>query len=337
MDAITARLRRDHPDFYPPNGGLTFGIVPLHEQVVGDVRRSLLVLVAAGRLRAADRVRQRRQPAAVARARAPARDRGPGGARRQPRAHRPPAADRERAAGARRRRAGPAARVRWSLEVDSCPRRRERAAAADIAIDGGVLLFTLAVSLLSGVLFGLAPALRLCRLDLHEQPEGREPRIRRHGALWGRGRTCAGCSSCRELALSVMLLIGAGLLVRSFVAPSADAARLQRADVLTLELTMSGRRYTEPPAVLETYRQLWERLDRLPGVTAAGGVSALPLSQMFSWGPITVEGRTPPAWRSLHQRRPAHRRRQLLPGDGDPAAARALLQRARHAGQRRAS
>src|SRR6185436_1206646 len=47
MDAITARLRREHPDFYPPNGGLTFDIVPLQEQVVGDVRRSLLLLVAA--------------------------------------------------------------------------------------------------------------------------------------------------------------------------------------------------------------------------------------------------------------------------------------------------
>ncbi len=47
MDAITARLRRDHPEFYPPNGGLTFSIVPLHEQVVGDVRTALLILGAA--------------------------------------------------------------------------------------------------------------------------------------------------------------------------------------------------------------------------------------------------------------------------------------------------
>ena len=45
--------------------------------------------------------------------------------------------------------------------------------------------------------------------------------------------------------------------------------------------------------MLETYRQLWQRLSSLPGVTAAGGVSALPLSQMMAWGPITVEGRTP--------------------------------------------
>src|SRR5690606_32443240 len=47
MDAITARLRRDHPDFYPPNGGLTFSIVPLQDYVVGGVRPALLVLIGA--------------------------------------------------------------------------------------------------------------------------------------------------------------------------------------------------------------------------------------------------------------------------------------------------
>ena len=47
MDTITARLRQDHPEVYPPNGGLTFGIVPLMEQVVGDVRRTLYLLLGA--------------------------------------------------------------------------------------------------------------------------------------------------------------------------------------------------------------------------------------------------------------------------------------------------
>ena len=70
MDALTARLRQEHPDFYPPNGGLTFSV----RAAAGAGRRrraavALVVLVGGGRLRAADRVRQRRQPAAVARAR----------------------------------------------------------------------------------------------------------------------------------------------------------------------------------------------------------------------------------------------------------------------------
>jgi hypothetical protein len=65
-------------------------------------------------------------------------------------------------------------------------------------------------------------------------------------------------------------------------------------NVLTLELTMSGDKYKDPQLVRATYRQLWERLERLPGVASAGGVSSLPLSQMFAWGPITVEGRVPP-------------------------------------------
>jgi predicted permease len=97
-----------------------------------------------------------------------------------------------------------------------------------------------------------------------------------------------------ELALAVMVLVGAGLLVRSF-------ARLQKVPtgftpdgVLTMELTLTGPRHADATAVLESYRQLWPRLAALPGVTAAGGISALPLNGMMSWGPITVEGRVPP-------------------------------------------
>ena len=96
-----------------------------------------------------------------------------------------------------------------------------------------------------------------------------------------------------EIALSVVLLVAAGLLVRSFARVQQVPPGFNPRDVLTFELTMTGPRYKEPPVVLETYRQLWQRLARLPGVTAAGGVSALPLSQMMAWGPITVEGRTP--------------------------------------------
>jgi predicted permease len=96
-----------------------------------------------------------------------------------------------------------------------------------------------------------------------------------------------------ELALSVVLLIGAGLLIRSF-------ARLQNVSpgfiphgVLTFDLTMAGRKYNDKQTVLNTYHQLWERLEHSPGGIAAGGVTSLPLSEAFAWTPITVEGRVP--------------------------------------------
>jgi predicted permease len=161
----------------------------------------------------------------------------------------------------------------------------------EIAIDGPVLRFTLVLSIVSAIVFGLVPAMRAADFDLNEDlKEGV-----RGGTSGARSTKTRRMLVVAELALSVMLLIGAGLLVRSFVRLQQVSPGFNARQVLTLELTMTGRKYGDVPAVLETYRQLWERLARLPGVTASGGVSALPLSQMMAWGPITVEGRTPPA------------------------------------------
>jgi len=113
--------------------------------------------------------------------------------------------------------------------------------------------------------------------------------------MWGRGNNLRRLLVVSELAISVVLLIGAGLLLRSFVRVQSVPPGFNPRNVLTLELTMSGDKYKDPQLVRATYRQLWERLERLPGVTAAGGVSSLPLSDMFAWGPITVEGRVLPA------------------------------------------
>jgi len=112
--------------------------------------------------------------------------------------------------------------------------------------------------------------------------------------MWGRGNHLRRLLVVSELALSVMLLVAAGLLIRSFARLQQVPPGFDSSNVLTLELTMSGTKYADANAVLETYRELWRRLKTLPGVTAAGGVSALPLSQMMAWGPITVEGRVAP-------------------------------------------
>ena len=285
MDVLTARLRSDHPDLYPPNGGLTFGVVPLGEQVVGDVRRPLAVLVGAVGfvlLIACANVANLLLSRALARQNEIAV---------------------RSALGAGRLRivrqllteslllafAGGALAIvlaYWSvrgiraLGVASVPRLGE------ISIDGQALLFTVGISLMSAVLFGLAPALRLSRIS------ARVVRLQSSGA-GARAPRSASLLVAAELSLSVILLVGAGLLLRSFAQLQRVAPGFNADGVLTLEVTMSGRKYDEAH-VYEGYRQIRERLARLPGVASVGAVSALPLSQMFAWGPINIEGRTPP-------------------------------------------
>jgi predicted permease len=175
-----------------------------------------------------------------------------------------------------------------TLGSSSVPRLHE------IGIDRGVLLFTFAVSLVSGVIFGLAPALRLSRSDFVGNLKGAGRGSAVASVVWGRGQTPRRLLVVAEVALSVMLLVAAGLLIRSFLRLQDVSPGFNPANVLTLELTMTGRKYNDASAVLETYKAMWTRLSSLPGVTAVGGVTALPLSRMMAWGPITVEGRAAP-------------------------------------------
>jgi predicted permease len=163
---------------------------------------------------------------------------------------------------------------------------------AEIAIDGRVLAFTLLVSLGSGLLFGLVPALRVSRIDLTAALKQAGQGV--GGAMWGRGRITRCLLVVSELALSVLLLIGAGLLLRSFAHLQGVNPGFNPRGVLTFALQLSGRQYNGAPPVLATYRSIWERLDRLPGVRASGGCSDLPLTDSPAWTPITIEGRTAP-------------------------------------------
>jgi predicted permease len=294
LDALTARLRREHPDFYPPNGGLTFRVLPLQEQAVGRVRRALLVLAAAVAfvlLIACANVANLLLSRAVARQREIA-IRAALGASRWRVARQLLTETSVLALG------GGALGLLFAfvcvqgiraLGESSVPRLHA------IGFDWRVLLFTVTLSGLAGLIFGLAPALRLSALDLQRHLTNGTRGSAGTGAVWGRGHNLRRVLVVAELALSVMLLIGAGLLVRSFAHLQRVSPGFDPSNVLTLELTMTGRKYNDAEAVLQTYRQLWERLSVLPGVTAAGGITALPLSQMMSWGPITVEGRATPA------------------------------------------
>ena len=156
-----------------------------------------------------------------------------------------------------------------------------------------MLLFTLLLCVFSGILFGLAPALRVSRLDLNSTLKDASRGSAGTSAVWGRGNNLRRLLVVSELALSVVLLIGAGLLIRSFARLQDVSPGFNPRGVLTFDLALTGRKYPDKPAILNAYRQLWERLEHSPGAIAAGGVTSLPLSEAFAWTPITVEGRTP--------------------------------------------
>ena len=288
MATITARLRHDFPEVYPANGGLTFAITPLLEQVVGGVRQTLFILLGAVGfvlLIACANVANLLLSRAVARQREIAIRTAVGASAgrivRQLLTESVLLAVCGGALGVLLA----VGSVHWIqvLGLKSVPRLGE------IGVRGDALALTLVISVCSGILFGLAPAFRVATVDVQGMLKDAS-----RGSRGGRGNSLRQLLVVSELALSVMLLIAAGLLVRSFAQLQKVSPGFNPANALTLELTMTGDQYKDPQQVREAYRRLWARLEHLPGVTAAGGVSSLPLSEMFAWGPITVEGRVPP-------------------------------------------
>jgi predicted permease len=293
MNTITARLRQAHPEVYPPNGGLTFVVLPLLEQVVGNVRHTLWLLLAAVGcvlLIACVNVANLLLSRAVGRQREIAVRAAVGASSGRIIRQLLTESILLALCGGILGILFALVSIHWThvLGPKSVPRLSE------IGVRGDALLYTLLISVASGILFGLVPALRVTRGDLLTTLKDSDRGSAGASAMWGRGNNLRRLLVMTELSISVVVLIMAGLLLRSFVRLQHVAPGFNPANVLTMELTMSGDKYQDPQAVIATYRQLWERLERLPGATAAGGVSSLPLSEMFAWGPINVEGRVPP-------------------------------------------
>ena len=162
---------------------------------------------------------------------------------------------------------------------------------AEAAVGGRALLFTLAVTVATGLLFGLAPALRISRPDLQgalkEGGRGSGPGLGRQGLR--RGLVVA------EVALAVVLVTGAGLVLQSVWRLLRVDAGLRGEDrVLTLRLTAPADAYPEVADVAEFYHGLLARVRALPGVEVAGAGRALPLTgDLGDWG-LDVEGFQPP-------------------------------------------
>jgi putative ABC transport system permease protein len=294
LDVVARGLQEQHPDNYPPSRLFSFSVKPLLEQVVGDVRPALLVLLGAVGcvlLIACANV------ANLLLARAASREKE--------------IAIRT-ALGAGRRRVVRQllteslllatiggglgvfvavwclAGLRW-LNPGNIPRMQ------NISIDGRVLAFTAAIVLFTGVLFGLAPALRSSRINLSDTLKERSRSL------------VAGSHRMRSLlvivetALSLVLLICAGLLIRSFIQVQHVNPGFSAKNVLSLNISVDGTAFVEQPRRRVFYQQLFERIRRLPGVEAAGGATVLPLSGSLSWGNITIEGYDPSSGQSAIQ------------------------------------
>jgi putative ABC transport system permease protein len=164
-----------------------------------------------------------------------------------------------------------------------------------IQLDVRVLIFTFAVSLMTGVLFGLAPAIRTLRLDLHTALKAGGRSSPAGGSLVPSRQGLRGLLVVAEVALSLTLLVGAGLLVRSFTALSSVPSGFQPERLLSLDMTLSGTELRKPEQVAQFVARMDEALRQVPGVARAGATSVLPFTPSISWGAVTIEGYAPPA------------------------------------------
>jgi len=162
----------------------------------------------------------------------------------------------------------------------------------EIGIDGGVLAFTFGVALLTGVLFGLAPALRAARLDLNSSLKSGGRASQGSGGFNLARHRLRSLLVVSEVAVSLILLTGAGLLIRSFVRLAAVPPGFRADHVLSLR-TALGARYRASGPIIQFYQEMNERLLHLPGTKSVGEVTALPLTPAVGWGGINVEGFTP--------------------------------------------
>ncbi|HTM41267.1 MAG TPA: ABC transporter permease, partial [Terriglobales bacterium] len=143
---------------------------------------------------------------------------------------------------------------------------------APVRLDAQVLLFTLAISIVTGILFGLVPALTATRLNLSERlKEGSQGTGARMGLL-------RGALAVAELSLALVLLIGAGLLIKSFFHVLSIDPGFSTEHVLTMNLSLTDARYPQARQKSAFYTEVLRRVESLPGVRSAAFVDSLPLS-----------------------------------------------------------
>jgi putative ABC transport system permease protein len=207
-----------------------------------------------------------------------------------------------------------------------------------IAIDGTVLAFTISIAVLAGILFGLAPAIQISRSRLYESlKEGSR------GSTGGRRSQLArSVLVVSEVAFSLMLLVGAGLLVRSFVLMMSEPLGFDPENLLTMQIFLPETHYAQPANLLNFYQDAVDRAAALPGVKSASAVNFLPLTGWTGFCDFDVAGRATPSsgehftaqyrtsdWRYLHTMGvPIKEGRDFASSDGPDSRGVALINEA---------
>jgi putative ABC transport system permease protein len=163
-----------------------------------------------------------------------------------------------------------------------------------IRIDGTVLAFTFGVAILTGIIFGMAPAIRVARVDLNTSLKSGGRSSQTEGGFNMARQGLRSLLVIAELALSMVLLIGAGLLIRSFTRLASVPPGFNPEHVISMRTAEAGPKYQSDKARIQYYQQIGERISHLPGVQSQGAVSTLPLTASVGWGGILIEGYTPP-------------------------------------------
>ena len=283
MDAIAGRIAEQYPD---SNAGVGVKVIPLHEQVVGKIRPALMILFGAAGcvllIACANVANLLLARATACRAELAIRA----------------------ALGASRLRlirqlltesvllslAGGVLGMliaMWgvpaltSISASSIPRVEE------VSVSVQALLFTLVISVSTGILFGIAPALQSSSKRLIEDlKEGR--RGATGGAMHQR---LLNLLVAAEVAMAVVLLAGAGLMVRSFVAINGVAPGFNPKGILTIGIGLTQPTYADVQQQARFYERLNEKVSAIPGVTSAAGVNRVPLLGFNSSTSFTFQGR----------------------------------------------
>ena len=167
----------------------------------------------------------------------------------------------------------------------------------EVHVDPAVLAFTIGVSLLTGLFFGLAPAWHIARTDLRETLN----EAGRGTSVSGGTNHLRGALVVSELALAVLLLVGAGLLIRSFSRLLDVSPGFQTQHLLTMELSLPEKTYPDGEPVRKFYTQLMAGVNAVPGIQSAGAVSQMPLTDSYNSGSVFFEDTSVPDLPRLQQ------------------------------------